>query len=338
MIGPYAVSRARPPPGRRRSRRRSPAAARARARAGRRAASPPQPHSIRRRFWNTPPESTTRSVPRGGGRARQASTVTAAIALWKRLATAPGAAPAVAGRPPRRGSSRADRSTRPSARRDSSADRIAAALGRVARRLELDRRLALVSRRAARSAAQRGDRVEQPAHAGGHAARRRPCGRAPRTWRQRTRRRAARPARDRRRLGPSRPSPAAASQAHAIRHGWRIACAPPGSRTGRGSPDALEAVEAADQQLPAPDRAVGAVPGRRRRSRRRPVRLAVLGERRRQVGVVVLDADEPDAVALERVLGREVLGVKVVRDDLGRHREQALEVLDPLARTDSSVS
>ena len=57
----------------------------------------------------------------------------------------------------------------------------------------------------------------------------------------------------------------------------------------------------------------------------------MLGEARGEVRVVVLDADELDAVALERVRGREVVGVQVVRDDLGRDREQPLEVRDPVA-------
>ncbi len=60
-------------------------------------------------------------------------------------------------------------------------------------------------------------------------------------------------------------------------------------------------------------------------------RLAVLGQAGGEVGVVVLHADELDAVALERVLRREVLGVQVVGDDLGLDREQPLEVLDALA-------
>ena len=56
----------------------------------------------------------------------------------------------------------------------------------------------------------------------------------------------------------------------------------------------------------------------------------MLGQACRQVRVVVLDADQLDPVALERVLRREVLGVQVVGDHLGRHREQRAEVLDPV--------
>ena len=57
----------------------------------------------------------------------------------------------------------------------------------------------------------------------------------------------------------------------------------------------------------------------------------MLGEAGGEVGVVVLDGDRLDPVALERVAGRQVVGVQVVGDDLGLDREQALEVLDPLA-------
>ena len=95
-------------------------------------------------------------------------------------------------------------------------------------------------------------------------------------------------------------------------------------------PGALKPPHVADQQLAAPDGAVGPVAGAVEDRADRRARLAVLGEARRQVRVVVLHADELDAVALERVLGRQVLGVQVVGDDLGRDREQPLEVLDPL--------
>ena len=90
---------------------------------------------------------------------------------------------------------------------------------------------------------------------------------------------------------------------------------------------ALEAREAAEQELAAPDRAVGAVAGAVV-DRAERLGRAVLGEHRREVRVVVLDADVV-AVALERVLGRQVLRVQVVGDDLGLDREQPLEVRDP---------
>ena len=46
---------------------------------------------------------------------------------------------------------------------------------------------------------------------------------------------------------------------------------------------------------------------------------------------MVLHAEVPEPRALERVARREVVGVQVVRDHLGRDGEQALEVLDALA-------
>ena len=55
----------------------------------------------------------------------------------------------------------------------------------------------------------------------------------------------------------------------------------------------------------------------------------MLGEAGGEVRVVVLDRDRLDALARERGARREVVGVLVVDDDLGRDREQALEVLDP---------
>jgi hypothetical protein len=47
------------------------------------------------------------------------------------------------------------------------------------------------------------------------------------------------------------------------------------------------------------------------------------------MGVVVLHALQLDPVQLGRVLGRQVLGVQVVGDDLRLDREQPPVVLDP---------
>ena len=89
---------------------------------------------------------------------------------------------------------------------------------------------------------------------------------------------------------------------------------------------ALEAVEAAGQQLAAPHGAVEAVAGAVvDRPDRRPA-LAVLGQHRRQVGVVVLHAHVGDVLAGERVGRRQVVGVQVVGHDLRRDREEPLEV------------
>ena len=126
---------------------------------------------------------------------------------------------------------------------------------------------------------------------------------------------------------------AASSHAHAIRHGSRDRPVAAGQPHGPQVAGALEPAQVADQQLAAPDRAVG---------RRSPVpskiaptagpRLAVLGQAGGEVGVVVLDADELDALALERVRGRQVVRMQVVGDDRGRDREQPLEVRDALAK------
>ena len=56
----------------------------------------------------------------------------------------------------------------------------------------------------------------------------------------------------------------------------------------------------------------------------------MLGQAGGEVGVVVLNGDRLDAVALERVPGREVVRVEVVDHHLGRDREEALEVGDAL--------
>ena len=90
-------------------------------------------------------------------------------------------------------------------------------------------------------------------------------------------------------------APISASHAQAIRHGSRIARLAAGHPHRPEVPDALESAQVAAQQLAAPDGAVGAVAGAvvDRADRRR--RHAVLGEARREVRVVVLDADAPAA-------------------------------------------
>ena len=100
-------------------------------------------------------------------------------------------------------------------------------------------------------------------------------------------------------------------------------------RTGAERP-ARSNAQVADQDLAAPDRPVRPVARAVEDRADRRALDAVLGEARGEVRVVVLDADQLQAVALERVGGRRVVGVEVVGDDLGRDREQPLEVLDPL--------
>ena len=207
-------------------------------------------------------------------------------------------------------------------------ERIGAALGAVGDRLELDRRLALVGDLGAH-AAQRGDGVEQPAHA----------------RRQRRGEPGAGQLGDR--VPAARLDPGAAARASALpgrrratRRPSATAGAPRGRRracrTGHRCAGALEAVEVADQQLAAPDRAVGAVAGAVVDRPDRRAALAVLGQARGEVGVVVLDADVLDALARQRVGRRQVVGVQVVGDDLRRDREQPLEVRDALGEASAA--
>ena len=130
----------------------------------------------------------------------------------------------------------------------------------------------------------------------------------------------------RRRLGvPGRGQPRAG---HPPRLAHRaVAAGHPHRPQGAG---AGEALEVAGQQLAAPHRPVGAVPGAVVDGPDGGAALAVLGEDGRQVGVVVLDGDVLDALAGQRVGGRQVVGVQVVGDDLRRHGEELLEVRDAL--------
>ena len=92
--------------------------------------------------------------------------------------------------------------------------------------------------------------------------------------------------------------------------------------------DALERREIAAQQLAAPQRSVGAVPGAVEHQRQRRAGEAVLGQARGGVGVVVLHADQLGVLALAPS-GREVVGVQVVRDHVGadvEHREVEREI------------
>ena len=93
---------------------------------------------------------------------------------------------------------------------------------------------------------------------------------------------------------------------------------------------ALEAVRVTHEQLPSPHRPVGAVAGPVEDHADRLTGLAVLRQARGEMGVMVLHPDGLDTLPLERVLGREIFRVEVVRDQLGPHSEERLEMLDPL--------
>ena len=224
--------------------------------------------SSSRRFWNTPPDSTTVSSPRrsaatrAGARGRVGER--AVEARRDRAGRDAAARSATTSAIVARASSNA--AARPSRRR--AAGRRRARPGSAAR-LELGRRLALVVDDRA-DAAERGDRVEQPPDA------------------RRRRRRRARPherARPRSSAsGRPRSASAAGSAGRAVaervqpgaRHAPRLAHR--GVAAGQAHrpqvPGALEAVEPADQQLAAPDRAVARRARCRRRSRRPPGRVS----------------------------------------------------------------
>ena len=100
--------------------------------------------------------------------------------------------------------------------------------------------------------------------------------------------------------------------------------------TGARWAAALEAGQVGEQELPAPDGAVGAEAGAVERHPDHRALLAVVGQAGRDVRVVVLDAGQVHAVELQRVLGGQVLRVQVVRDHLRFGVEQPPEVGDPV--------
>ena len=180
-------------------------------------------------------------------------------------------------------------------------------------RFELDRRLRLVGDSRTKTE-QRGDRVEQPAHA---------------------RRHGSLPADDEVAHGVAAAidegvidtGPLCPRHAHPPRLQDRGDSAR--HRHGREMADSLETTEVRDEELPSPQRAVGAVAESVERQRQHGADPAVLGEARRDVRVVVLHADGSE-IEVRRELAREVLRVKIVRDDFGRHRIERAEVVDRL--------
>jgi hypothetical protein len=95
--------------------------------------------------------------------------------------------------------------------------------------------------------------------------------------------------------------------------------------------DAFEACEVAAEQFAAPERAVGAIAGAVEDECQRRTGLAVFGETRCGVSVVMLHADELGFL-LERPFRCEVFGVEVVSDppraDV-QHLEEQREVAVP---------
>ena len=221
------------------------------------------------------------------------------------------------------------RPRRPPARRPSSARCRTARACRATRprrgeRLELHRRLALVGDLGAQPA-QRGHGVEQAARARGERRRGAARGTAPRP---------APSARDPRPGSgagspPSTPPATRTPSATAPRSRARR----PAARTGAQVAGALEAGAGRRPAARRPRRCRRCRSRCRRRSRRRPARSrrARPGTRPGARGGAAPPRSSTPVGALERVLGRQVLGVQVVGHHLGLDREQALEVLDPLA-------
>ena len=108
-----------------------------------------------------------------------------------------------------------------------------------------------------------------------------------------------------------------------------------GQADGHQHAGTLESREVAGEELAAPHGRVLAVAGAVEDHTQGRTRLAVLSKARREVRVVVLDADELQlgivVRPLHRVPRREVVRVEVVRDDARLDREKSLEVLDALA-------
>ena len=287
---PAPPRRRRRRPGRRRCRRRWAAAARARAPAGRRRSSAAAVRSSSSRFWNTPPESTTVPSPRAAAPPRTRSRRRRGHGVVEARRDDRGTA--------RRRAPGRRRTARTVARASSTSavadrQRVAAASPASPRpqRLELDRRLALVVdlRRAARRARRRrrtaGPTLVVSGEATPGAASPATAAPARRVDARRERRGTAGSARRAPRPATRRPSATARGSPRS----------PPGMPHRPQVPGALEARQVADQQLAAPDRAVGAVAGAVVDRPDRRAGLAVLGQAGREVGVMVLHPDELDA-------------------------------------------
>ena len=280
--------------------------------------------SVRSRFWKQPPVSATRALadaPRPPRRSRPTS------ALWKRAArrAARHAAPdvleqGVGAAAPSRGSAGA-----PSRGDERERLRASRASRRVGRRLERHRRLALEGASSAQTPRSAATRVEEPpgARRHGRVQARLEHPREHRALVRSERRARARGPRARERLARRTLSK---SNPRAARRGSRTAASPPGRRNGRRCATRVEAAGVAQEELPAPDRAVRpvarAVPGdaeraaRRRRSRRGRTRGARGGAGRRRRACRARPA-------IPRPARREVVGVEVVRDGDGRAPRRA---------------
>ena len=94
-------------------------------------------------------------------------------------------------------------------------------------------------------------------------------------------------------------------------------------------PDTRKTVEPGDEELAAPHRAVGAVAETVEREPDDRVDPTMLHHARGDMRVMVLHPDR-GKFEFERELGREVIGMQIVRDDVGPHpvkRRQVVECL-----------
>ncbi len=102
------------------------------------------------------------------------------------------------------------------------------------------------------------------------------------------------------------------------------------ARSGGASPTRSNRSRVREQDLAAPGRAVGPVARAVEGDADDRALEPVLGHGARHVRVVVLDGDLDRLRAFQRVARRQVVGMQVVRDDLGPDAEEALGALDRL--------
>src|ERR1035437_7058298 len=92
--------------------------------------------------------------------------------------------------------------------------------------------------------------------------------------------------------------------------------------------DALVLFRSGDEYFSAPNRSAGAVASPIQCKSDYPAFKMILRHTTGDVGVVVLHANQPRPILLQRPLGGEVVGMKIVGDDLRLDFENPLQVLD----------
>ncbi len=107
-------------------------------------------------------------------------------------------------------------------------------------------------------------------------------------------------------------------------------------REGAKVADAREAGEIRDEELAAPEISRGAASGAVEGDADHGAGVAILGEARGDVSVVMLHGDRAEAAALGP-LGRGVSRVEIVRDGLGDDAEQMAQLRDELLEEGAAV-